>query len=482
MKKAPSVTRKPAFSLIEVVLAISLFAVFSLSSVSILLYSEENFLSIGQSSRASFLAEEAIEAARAVKNEDFTLLTDGDHGISSSSGKWQFSGTEDAVDGFTRRVSVNSLDPDTKKIATRVSWLKKSGQTASVNYETQLTNWSAYSGIPGFGNWAYPFIESSVPLTGGKDGVKIQAKDNFLYVVRDSAAQSFTIIDVTDTKNPIVKSENNLRDNPKNIHIHNNLALIATKSNSAELQIADITDPAAPAMKGVFDAQGIPDASGITAKDNYAYLTRMKGDGPEFYIIDISNPDEPTEVGSLELNRNGNEVVVMDNYAYIASGPNGKQLSVVDISNPAQPNLVGSHSLILNQNALTITGFEKTVIIGTELGVLYVIDVSSPASPQPKSVFFLKDGILRPVRDITFGLDNHYLFIASDVPNREFQVFDVSGIFPPPFWRFLFSPPFFIGSFDTPAALYGVAYSNEKDRAFVTGVANDQSVIILAPQ
>src|SRR3989344_1587873 len=471
MKKAPSVIKKPAFSLIEVVLAISLFAIFALSSVSILLYSEDNFLSIGQSSRASFLAEEAIEATRAIKKEDFALLADGDHGLSSSSGKWQFSGTEDVTDGYTRKVNISSLDSDTKKITVRVAWLKKTGHSTSIDLASELSNWSAYSGIPGFGNWTNPIEESSI-LSSGQDGLKLQVKGNNLFVVRDSASESFISIDITDTNNPVVKTPVSLQNNPKNLAILNNLTLIATNSNTAELQTADITNPNTPILKGVFNAEGNSDAMGIAGVGNLAYLTRLKGEGAEFYVIDITNPDNLNQAGSLEISdQSAYEVVIIGNYAYVSTG-NTVQLKVVNITDPTKPIKVGFFALPQNQNALTVAGFGNTVIIGTDKGFVYVLDVTKPLKPKLQSTLTPKDNNNNIVYDLALGLDNHYLFLAGNVPTAEFQVFDISNP----------AAPSVVGSYDAPSDLFGVAYDGAKDRAFVTGSDNFKTVIILAPQ
>ncbi len=485
MSKVPFRIKFKSFSLIEVVFAISLFSVFLTIIIGSLVYAQDSMEDFGKHSRAILLAEEGQEAARAIKNNDFTELTDGSHSLISNTGKWQFASGEETIDSFKRTVAVSTVDEFTKKIDVNVSWPTRTGRTDSFALSSFLSNWNVITetGIDGFGDWTEPYIESSLALTGGKDGLKVQVSGNYCYLVRDSAAQSLVTVDVSNPANPVLKSEYNLQNNPKNLYIHNNLALIASSSNTSELQIIDMTDPSAPVARGMYDAPGAADALGITARDNYAYLTKLKGsDGAEFFIVDISNPDSPTQVGSLELNRNGNDVALMDNYAYIASGPNGKQLTVVDISNPASPTEVGSYSMILSQNALTVSAYEKTVFIGSELGVMYVLDVTNPASPQSKSLFLLRDGLLKPIRDLAFGLNNHYLFMASDAATREFQVLNISTVYPPPFWRYLFSAPAFVSSVDTPVSLSGVAYSNELDRAFVVGKTNEKALMIIAPK
>ena len=67
----------------------------------------------------------------------------------------------------------------------------------------------------------------------------------------------------------MVKTPVSLQNNPKNLAILNNLTLIATNSNIAELQTADITNPNTPILKGVFNAEGNSDAMGIAGFEAY---------------------------------------------------------------------------------------------------------------------------------------------------------------------------------------------------------------------
>jgi hypothetical protein len=69
---------------------------------------------------------------------------------------------------------------------------------------------------------------------------------------------------------------------------------------------------------------------------NFAYIS----EGPNFKVLDISNPLQPTLVGKLLLGDLINRIVVSGTVAWVANSQKG--LVAVDISNPAAPQVRGS--------------------------------------------------------------------------------------------------------------------------------------------
>lgn len=63
------------------------------------------------------------------------------------------------------------------------------------------------------------------------------------------------------------------------------------------------------------------------------------------FIVDISDPENPVQVGSLSIGQSVSKVQVVGNYAYLASV--GKGLVVVDLSDPSDPKEVGSVNTML---------------------------------------------------------------------------------------------------------------------------------------
>ncbi|MEA3357730.1 MAG: hypothetical protein U9Q67_04840 [Patescibacteria group bacterium] len=133
--------KEAGFSLIEVLLASAMFVVIVSSIAGAMIYGLQGSVISGTKTRASYLAEEGIEATRNIRDNDFANLVDGPHGITISSNTWAFSGTYDTVDSFTRQIDVTTIDVHTKRVDSTVSWQATPTQTDSLTVTTYLTNW-----------------------------------------------------------------------------------------------------------------------------------------------------------------------------------------------------------------------------------------------------------------------------------------------------------------------------------------------------
>lgn len=140
MKKALSATNTRGFSLVEVMLAVSVFAILAIAFSGSFIYGIDAVASGGNHVRASMLADEGLEAVRNIRDENFDALTDGTHGLATSTGEWVFFGTEDTQDIFTRTVTISSIDNKRKNIVSSVSW-RQGNRDSSVSIVTRLTDW-----------------------------------------------------------------------------------------------------------------------------------------------------------------------------------------------------------------------------------------------------------------------------------------------------------------------------------------------------
>jgi len=128
------------FSLIEIILSSGLLAMFALAFLGVLGFSQESTLRAGQRSRAIFLAEEGLEASRSIRDENFSTLTIGNHGITSTN-KWAFTGQADIIENFTRTINVVDINLQTKQITSEVTWKQTGGNQVSVSFSTLFTDW-----------------------------------------------------------------------------------------------------------------------------------------------------------------------------------------------------------------------------------------------------------------------------------------------------------------------------------------------------
>lgn len=141
IQKEPSVTDQAGFSLVEVILSSAVFALLVTALVGAYLYGQESVALAGNRARATMLADEGLEAVRNIRDENFSNLTDGTHGLVISGNQWTLSGTSDATDIFTRQVAVSSVDANRKQVTATVSWPQTPQRAGSVALITYLTAW-----------------------------------------------------------------------------------------------------------------------------------------------------------------------------------------------------------------------------------------------------------------------------------------------------------------------------------------------------
>ncbi|MBI5135379.1 hypothetical protein HZA86_04080 [Candidatus Uhrbacteria bacterium] len=132
---------RQGFSLIEAILASALFGLLVTGIVGTLAVGQQSAEFAGRRNRALFLAQETLEAARNLRDSDMTLLLDGTYGLAIVNNQWTFSGSSDSVDGFTRALTISSIDANTKQITATVNWPQSIGRDGNVSIVTHMTNW-----------------------------------------------------------------------------------------------------------------------------------------------------------------------------------------------------------------------------------------------------------------------------------------------------------------------------------------------------
>lgn len=133
------------FSLVEVLLAVSVFGLIVTGLIGGLIYGQESTALSGQRARATMLADEGLEAVRNIRDEDFANLTRGAKGLVVSGNQWIFSGAQDSTDIFTRSIVINPVgaEKNKKKVTATVTWQQNPQRTGAVSFESYLTNWQA---------------------------------------------------------------------------------------------------------------------------------------------------------------------------------------------------------------------------------------------------------------------------------------------------------------------------------------------------
>ena len=455
-------TRSKGFSLVEVILASALFAILLTALVGGYLYGQESTVLAGNRVRATLLAEEGLEAARNIRDSQFTdNLTVGTFGLATTTNIWNLSGVSDNTDIFTRQVTIESIDTKRKKVTSTVTWQQNPQRVGSTTLTTYLTHWMS--------DWRGPRQESSMDFTGTNDGLKIQVQGNFVYIVRDDGNPDFIVVNISDPASPVLVGSLALPDIPTNIAVSGNYAYVASQSNTQELQIIDISNPAAPVLVGSYDAVGTVNAHSVYIVGTSAYLVKnIDAASNEFVIVNVAVPTAPVLLGSTDLGASGFGVWVSGNYAYVATSANAAELMVVDITNSTAPVLAGpGFNAAGNIDAITIAGTGNTVFLGQGSNIR-LINISNPLAPTLISTFVAAN----TVNDIAgnFGRDNAYVYYVTVNSTAEFGVFDVS----------VPATPTLVGSMNL-TTLNGIAYDPVTDRAYAVGINNATELVVIMP-
>jgi prepilin-type N-terminal cleavage/methylation domain-containing protein len=128
------------FSLVEILVAISVFLIFVTASVNIIVSTNKQLQNSNNKERAAALSEEGLEAVRNIRDNNFSNLVDGTYGLSSGT-QWNLLGSSDITDIFTRSLNITSISTSQKKVVSTITWSDQISQNNSVSESTYLTNW-----------------------------------------------------------------------------------------------------------------------------------------------------------------------------------------------------------------------------------------------------------------------------------------------------------------------------------------------------
>lgn len=358
---------------------------------------------------ATAIAQESLEAARAVRDFDWSNLEPGVHGLSDTAGYWTLSGPSSVVGRYTRQITVTDVDAATKDVMARVEWTTFAGVNNAVEVTNRLTNWLTPSWTQtlladfsaGTNNSTHTtntaggevtlenrtnFIEAGVYAThdfpGGGDINDIFIVGNTLYLVttNDGGGKEFASVTISNVSNGVITDLNALElgTQANKVIVSNGYAYIATNNSSEEVMIVRLSDFA---KVNSINLSGSEDARSLALVDNTLYVTRKKSSSKEFYAYDVSSPENPigAPLGSTELGADGNDLSINGSYAYVATHDDSKELMVIRLSDYT---VVNSVNLQGSNDATSVVVSGPTAYVGRKRGggepEFYSLNISSP--------------------------------------------------------------------------------------------------------
>ncbi len=466
-------------SYIEVLVAMAVFGL--VSAAAFLLFFGGRSISIDSVNAqiANDYATEGSEAVRSIRDRSWAELSDGSHGVVLMNGQWYFaSSTSDTKSIFTRTVYISTIDSNTKKASTTVVWQTDPVRSQKTELVELLTSWSIFQNTGGdtggsgiVGDWQHPVTLGSIDLGPGNAATDLDTKNKYVYISASASSVSkpdFFIINATNGQSPSIVSSLDVGSKGLNaVDVAGSYAYTANQDVNAQLKVISVGDINNPTVAASFK---LPNVSGSGAIGNaifyYAnkiYIATQQATGPEFHVLDVSNPQNPSELGSYEVGANVNDIFIVGTTAYLATSDDSKELIVLDVSNPANITQLGSYDAVGADDGQGVYVVGNLAYLGRAGGTsdFLVLDITNPASIKT-----LGTANLGNVSVNAITVRDSLAFLGTSDSNREFQVWNIASSTNPTLWS----------SFNFPQVASGIDFEN--NLVYVAVRSNDALRII----
>jgi prepilin-type N-terminal cleavage/methylation domain-containing protein len=343
------------FSIVELLIAMAVFSFF-ITSTAVLVFSGEDAAQTNtHAMRALILAQEGLEATRAIRDGNWSDLIEGDHGLLLNGDTWEFTGTSDITeDTYRRTVSLIPVNESKFQVISKVNWINRSGVVKEKKLVSCLTNWQREQTGSGGG----------VDL--GDSARDLYVAGNYTYLAVDDQHKSLVVVDTTDPLNGQVVATKDLNGKGIDVYIDNDYAYIVLDTN--KVTILDIANPQSPQQVASINLSSHP--TSILVQNGYAYIGQdKKNEG--LVIYNVANPELPYFYNSYNIE--GHEVYdvkIVNGWVYVAVNA-GRGFDVSD---------EGYYAYAYVAVDLDDAGFEIDYLWGSVIDLVSAMDIGSPAS------------------------------------------------------------------------------------------------------
>lgn len=181
---------------------------------------------------------------------------------------------------------------------------------------------------------------------------------------------------------------------------------------------------------GSFSIVSSREITDVKTKGNYLYLTSVSANAGDFDfdIWDVSDPENPSFVASLDTGEGLSSLDIQGGYAFVVGSDDIKELQVIDISDPRNPFVAATfdspgsadHLAIKTQGSFAYVGTEKSEGSGNQKHEFRVFNVSDPLNPSLAG----SREVDHDVNDL--AVEGTLVYAAIEYTAPELRVIDVS--------------------------------------------------------
>jgi len=418
---------------------------------------------------ASGYIKEGIEAVRSIRDQDWSEMINGTHGLSTGLGYYAFSGTSETIDSiYTRTITVEDVtrlgsligdifasgvfDANTKKITVNVTWETLSGKIQNIDDVFYVTNWDNLSWIQtltadftlGFENnttittsdngevqlrahdsdWDNTYVQHSIDLpgSGNWETSYLDEVNDILYLLAsNTAGDDFVAYDISDVSvnTPTFIAGYDIQ-NANDFVVSGGYAYIATNDSSAEVSIINLSTMA---LVTTIDLTGNASANTVAIVGDTLVIGRDSSMNDELVIYDVSTPSSPSFLLSTSVNAALNEIAVNATHVFASTNNNTTEIISFLIFDGSQ---VGTLDLSGADNTRAVYLIGSNLYVARNNGTSYdfvLIDTTDPSAMSVSNSLELGASV--------FGIDidsnQEYAFLVTNNGSEEIMVINLSS-------------------------------------------------------
>ena len=396
----------------------------TLSAAIVVFFGAQSLIADMELWRGGMIAgKNALEQARQASRTDFFSVAP----FATTSGPYLIQASADSVDQFT------------KKIAAEVSWSNSARRLQKISLSSLIACAPSMTG-----NWRQPRAFGAIDIGAGEQATDVFVRGSTAYLSANSSTTAqgdFFVVDASDRQNPKVLSSLNTGPGIMAISVQGNYAYAANSSVTAQLQVIDIHDPLAPFLAKAYKLPGSYKDSGPIGKSIFvdgarAYLGTQKNSVPEFHVIDVSDPLNPSERGTWKAATAINKIVATGTLAYLATPDPLEELKILDVGDLQAIREIGSFNAAGSTEAKSLFLTGKALYMGREVGGndVWKLDASMPQAVR--AIWSSKAGT--SVNGL--AVQNNLAFAATIKDGSQLEVLNACGFATTTPWGFVALP------------------------------------------
>ncbi len=393
------------------------------------------------STEALSLAQQKIESAKAHAKNDFESLA------SSSN----------SSDIYNIVFNVQSISDCLKQITSTVTWNALGSN--HIELSTQVANPKIIDSLGGFcsftnpDDWDTPDTLGAL-LPGDFDGrgtgisISYINGERYAFLITDESSPNtdkynFYIVNVSDPDNITSSDIHSIKVAEASLATitvakvnGNTYAYIFANTDTDQLYIYDVTTPSSPTQIGTPinipnispGEHAVPLSSAFYDGKIYVGTEYLAFGAPGFnHELHALNAISFMWEGSINVNRNVNDIYIKNNIAYLATGPGSSPFTPLQIYNLSSGAKIAEFSSGSNKPGTAIYGLGKFLYLGTAGSKLYILDASNVGSnPIQKSLSSL-GGSNTFISEIKVQGPYAFVGVNNTASQHVFQIWDIKN-------------------------------------------------------